>query len=180
VLDVALDQPPQRRDLGGVLDALEVHHLRVHARVEVAALVEHVGDAPGHAGREVAAGRTEHHHPAAGHVLAAVVAHALDHRVGAAVAHAEALARHAADVGLAARGTVQRHVADDDVVLGREGRLARREDGDLAARQPLADVVVGVALEQQRHARRDERAEALSGRAAEVQADVSSGSPFAP
>ena len=40
---------------------------------------------------------------------------------GAAVAHAEALAGHAADVGLAAGGAVERHVADDDVLLGREG-----------------------------------------------------------
>ena len=40
----------------------------------------------------------------------------------AAVAHAEALAGHAADVGLAARRAVERDVADDDVLLGRERR----------------------------------------------------------
>jgi hypothetical protein len=45
---------------------------------EVAGLVEHVGDAAGHAGREVAARGAEDDHAAAGHVLAAVVAHGLD------------------------------------------------------------------------------------------------------
>ena len=116
-------------------------------------------------------GRPEHDHAAAGHVLAAVIAHALDHRVDAAVAHAEALARHAADVGLAAGRAVERDVADDDVFLGDEGRAVRRVDDDLAARQPLADVVVGVAFERQRDAARHERAEALPGRALEVQLD---------
>ena len=41
----------------------------------------------------------------------------------------------------------------------------RRVDDDLAAGQALADVVVGVAFERQRHAARHERAEALAGRA---------------
>ena len=72
--------------------------------------------------REVAPGAAEHDDAAAGHVLAAVVAHALDDGVDAAVAHAEALAGHAADVGLAAGRAVERDVADDDVLLGDEGR----------------------------------------------------------
>jgi hypothetical protein len=47
---------------------------------EVAVLVEHIGDAARHAGREVAPGLAEHHDDAAGHVFAAVVAGAFDHR----------------------------------------------------------------------------------------------------
>ena len=50
-------------------------------------------------------------------------------------------------------------------------RLARRQDDDLAARQPLADVVVRVAFEAQRDAARHERAEALAGRPGELQAE---------
>ena len=38
-------------------------------------------------------------------------------------------------------------------------------DDDLAAGEPLADVVVGVAFERQRDPARHERAEALAGRA---------------
>ena len=83
---------------------------------------------------------------AAGHVLAAVVARALDHRDGAGVAHREALARDAAEVALARDRAVQHRVADHDRVLGRRPCSAsRRPDDQLAARQTLADVVVGVA-----------------------------------
>ena len=89
--------------------------------------VPDVGDAAGHAGREVAAGRAEDHGPAAGHVLAAVVADAFDHRPGAAVADAEPLGRPAAEERLAAGRAVQRDVADDDVLLRHEAR-ARRAD----------------------------------------------------
>ena len=48
---------------------------------------------------------------------------------------------------------------------------SRRIDDDLAAGQALADVIVGVAFQRQRHAARHERAEALAGRAVEVQLD---------
>ena len=70
--------------------------------------------------------RPEHDDAAAGHVLAAVVADALDDRDGAAVAHGESLAGQAADVRLAARRAVERDVADDDVLFGREGRSLGR------------------------------------------------------
>ena len=47
----------------------------------------------------------------------------------------------------------------------------RRIDDDLAAGEPLAEVIVGVAFEHERHAARHERAEALAGRALEMDAD---------
>ena len=117
------------------------------------------------------AGFAEHHHRAVGHVLAAVVADAFHHRGGAGVADGEALAGHAVEEGLAAGGAVQHDVADDDVLFGHEGRRAGRVDDELAAREALADVVVGVAFERQRHAVGQERAEALAGRAGEVNLD---------
>ena len=121
-------------------------------RRERAVGVEHVGDAAGHAGAEVATGRAEHDDPAAGHVLAAVVADALDHRGGAGVADAEALADDAAQEDLAAGGAVDDHVAGDDVLLGGERAPAVGAHDDAPAGEPLADVVVGVALEPQRDA----------------------------
>ena len=69
-------------------------------------------------------GRPEHDDAAAGHVLAAVIADAFDDRRRAAVAHGEALARDAAEERLAAGRAVERDVADDDVLLRRERRLA--------------------------------------------------------
>ncbi len=52
---------------------------------------------------------------------------------------------------------------------GDEGGAGGRIDDDLAAAQSLADVVVGVAFEFERHALRDERAEALARAAVEFQ-----------
>ncbi len=47
----------------------------------------------------------------------------------------------------------------------------RRIDDQLAAGEPLADVIVGVAFELERHAARQERAETLPGRSGECEAD---------
>ena len=122
-------------------------------------------------GGEVAAGPAEDEHAAAGHVFAGVIADAFDDGQRAAVADGKPLAGNAADIRLAARRAVERDVADDDVVLGDERRLPRRIHGELAARQALAEVVVRVALETHRDAARHERAEALAGRAGELDAD---------
>ena len=85
---------------------------------------------------------------------------------GAGVAHGEALARHALEIGLAGDGAVEDGVADDDV-LGRLAPGLRRLAHDhAAARQALADIVVGVAGQLQRDAARGEGAEALAGVAA--------------
>src|SRR6267378_2529710 len=102
-----------------------------------------------------------------------------DDRVDPAVAHAEALARDAAHVGLTARRAIEGDVADDDVVLGHEGAAAWWIDDELAAREPLPPVVVGVALEAEGDPARDERAEALAGRAREVDTDRVVGQPLA-
>jgi len=139
--------------------------------VEVAGGVEHVGDAAAHPGGEVAAGLSEHHHGAAGHVLAAVVAAALHHGSGARAPHREALAGHAAEEGLARGGAVEHGVADDDVLLGRDGALARRVDDEAPAGESLADVIVGVSFQLERHSFRQECAEALPGTASELDVD---------
>ena len=87
------------------------------------------------------------------------------------VAHREALAGHAVEERLAAGGAVERHVADEDVLFRQEGGAARRIDDQPAAGEALADVVVGVAFQFQRHARWPGSAEALAGRAGELEAD---------
>ena len=65
---------------------------------------------------------------------------------------------------------------------GDERRASRGGyDDDAAAREALAEVVVGVALELERDAAREERAEALAGRAGELDADrVVAAGPSAP
>ena len=73
-------------------DGREVDRVEVAAEVEVAGLVEDVGDAAGHARAEVDASRAENDDLAAGHVLAAVVADAFRDERDARVADGEALA----------------------------------------------------------------------------------------
>ena len=69
------------------------------------------------------------------------------------------------------RGPVEDHVARDDVLLGDERAPRVRAQCDPSAGQPLADVVVRVADQPQGDAARQERAEALAGRAGERDVD---------
>src|ERR1019366_8878480 len=116
-----------------------------------------------HPGGEVSARRPEDHDRAAGHVLTAVIAHAFDDGDRAAVSHGEALAPATGEEGLAARGSVEARVADDDVLVGLEGRPRRRLHDEHTARETFADVVVRVAFEDEEHPPRREGAEALPG-----------------
>ena len=146
---------------------LELDHRHVAARCERAVLVEHIGDAARHAGGEIAAGLAEHDDDAAGHVFAAMIAGALDDGDGAGIAHREALAGDAAEIAFAGDRAVEHGVADDDRFLRHDRRdFARRTDDDAAARQALADIVVGLAFELERDAVREPGAEALAGGAA--------------
>ena len=96
---------------------------RLQSLLEAAVLVEHIGDAAGHAGREIASGLAEHDDDAAGHVFAAVVAGALDHDGRAGIAHREPLAGDAAEVALAGDRAVEHGVADDDRLLRHAGGI---------------------------------------------------------
>src|SRR5450830_1136567 len=175
---MALEETTDLRRFFGIRQREQLDHLLVADSFEAAAgspafaaFVQDVGHTAGHAGGEVAPGLADDHDLAAGHVLAAVIAYALNHGADAGVANTEALAGDTSDVDLAGRGPIESHVAGDDVVLGHELGLARGEEDDLAARQAFAQVVVGVALEGEGEALRDERPKALPGRAMEVQLD---------
>src|SRR5204862_27201 len=101
----------------------------------------------------------------------AVIADALDDRHRARVAHAEPFAGDAAQINFAAGGAVEHHVSGDDILLGGKRAFARRIDDDLAARQPLAAVVVHIPFDADRHAVHAERQQALPGAAFEIQLD---------
>src|SRR5581483_4239732 len=124
-----------------------------------------------HPGREVAARFAQHEHPTAGHVFATMVAHTLDDRFHARVTHAETLSRAAPDIGLAAGGPVEEHVAHDDVLFRHEGRSLRGIDHDLAPAEALAHVIVGVPFEAHRHTLGHEGGEAVPRRALEGDLD---------
>ena len=126
----------------GVVERVDVHHLGVDTPL---VQVEDVGDAAGHAGREVASGRSEDDGAAPGHVLAAVVADPFDHGVRPGVADAEPFADDAAEEQFAGGGAVGDDVAGDDVLFGGERGAVGGRTMIRAAGQALADVVVGVA-----------------------------------
>src|SRR5690606_30427199 len=138
-----------------LLDGLESHGAEIATRLEIAARIPDVSAAARHAGGEITPGGAQDHDAPAAHALAAVIADALDHRPRAAVAHAEALGRAAAEERAASGRAVERDVADQHVLLGRESAFARRVDDQPAAGEPLADIVVAVALELERDALRE-------------------------
>ncbi len=59
-----------------------------------------------------------------------VIAAAFDDRFGSAVANAESFSRDAVEVRLASNRAVQRHIADDDVLVGLERDSLRRVNDD--------------------------------------------------
>src|SRR6516162_2087166 len=142
---------------------LELDHGEIAAALEVAVLVEHIGDAARHAGSEVPSRGTDHHHDTAGHIFAAMVAGAFHHGGGAGIAHGEALAADAAEIALARDRPIKHGVADDDRLLRHDARLSGRANDDAAAGEALADIVVGLAFQVERHPFGKPGAEALAG-----------------
>ena len=152
-------------------DRLELDHGEIATALEVAVLVEDVGDAARHAGGEIAPGGADDDDDAAGHIFAAMVAGAFDHGGGAGIAHGEALAGNAAEIALAGNGAVKHGIADDDRLLRHDAGIVGRPDDDAAAGQALADIVVALAFEVQGHAMGEPGAEALAGGALEFHPD---------
>ena len=155
------------------LDRLQRYLRHVAARLEAAFLVEHVGDAAGHARCEVATGHPEHDDRPAGHVLATMITDTLDDGGSARVADGKALAGDTSEKGFAFGCTVENGIADDDVVRGFAPEAGTRTDDDPPTRQALADIVVGFANQVQGHAARQKRAEGLAGGAREMDVDGS-------
>ena len=127
-------------------------------------LIDDIGHAVGHPRAEVPPRAAEHDDDAGGHVLAAVVPRALDDGDGSRIPHREPVARLPCGEQLACRGAVEDRVADDQMLVRHVGvcRPPERPDDQLAPAQPLAHVVVGLALELEVHPPAGEGAEALS------------------
>src|SRR5262245_56101498 len=142
------------------VERLQIHQFRVAPALELAARIQHVGDAAAHAGGEVPSRPPEDDHASARHVLAAVIADALDNGGGSGISDGEALAGDTADERLSTRRAIQRDVAGNHVVLRGERRATRRREDDPPARQSLTDAVVGIAFESERDAAWHERAKA--------------------
>src|ERR1019366_9199978 len=108
------------------------------------------------------------------------VAETFHHRRGAGIPDREALARHSVEISFAGGGAVERDVADENVLFGDEGGSSRRIDYQFSAGEPLPDVIVRLALQFERDALGEKRAEALPRRAVEAEADGIAGQPRGP
>src|SRR5262245_29175719 len=112
--------PELARDFGVLLrlrqHRLKRHHRKIATFPERSFNVEHVGDASGHPGGEIAASGAEDGYRAAGHVFAAVVAYTLDDRLRPRIPYREALACHTSEVRLSGDGAIEHHVAGNDIV----------------------------------------------------------------
>ncbi len=166
---VAPDQLFQAGDLLFIGEAHQGDHLLVAAVGEVAGLIKDIGHPARHAGAEITTGGPQDDYPAAGHIFTAMVPQAFDNGFQAAVTHTETLAGQAADKGLPGRGAIEGDVASDDVFRGVECRFFRRIDDDFAARQPLTQVIIGLAGQGQGQTVGDKSAKTLSGRTVEEQ-----------
>ena len=157
--------------------------------IDAEGVVADVDAAAGHAGAGPGAEVAEHQGAAGGHVLegealgvgavddaaAAVVEVVLglagEDDVGAGEADAEARVGRALDEEAAALGAIGEGLADRAVEPLALGPLAL-EDRDRAAQHPLADAVLGAALDADRDAVGIEGAEALAGDRAAVELEA--------
>ena len=159
-------------------DRLKIDHRHIAATLKRPVFVQHIGNAARHARREIAARLADDDDNAAGHIFAAMVAGAFDHRDRARVADREALAGDTTEIALAADRAIEHRIAHDDRVFRHDLRgLPGRVDHELAARQALADIIIGLAFELERHAMGDPGAEALARRALQLDVDRVVGKP---
>ena len=132
-------------------------------------VAKNVGEAAGHSGTKIHSGWAEDHDDAGGHVFAAVMADAFDDRERAAIAYGEAFADSSGDEKFSAGGAVEHGVAGENVTALRcRGSGA---DGDSAAAEAFADVIVGIAEQFEAQAGDQKCAETLSSGAAKFALD---------
>jgi hypothetical protein len=81
-----------------VADCSHAHKLVVATIPKAAQFIENVGNASGHARREIAADLAKDHNNSASHIFAAVISDAFDDRRPSAVPNAESFARAACRV----------------------------------------------------------------------------------
>ena len=100
-----------------------------------------------------------------------MIADAFNNRFGTRVSNTEAFARESVEERFAARRSVEKHVARDDVLRRLESDLRRGPHNHAAAREALTAVVVRIARYADLDALRQPSAEALPGGTGELDID---------
>ena len=149
-------------DIVLIFHLLNGNHILIQIPVEMAVLVQHIGDTAAHACRKVFAGSSKNHHPAAGHILTAVLAHALNHCIGAGIADGKPLSGHAVYKDLSAGCAVEGYISGNDIFLRLVATALRRINDKGSAGKPLSKVIVGISAEGQGQALGNKGAKALA------------------
>ena len=98
-----------------------------------------------------------------------MVAHSLNDRDRPTVSDGETLAYPTVDIQFSGRSAIEQCVAGNGIIFSLKSRVARRNHHYTTARKTLAEIVVGITLQLQRHSLAEERPETLSGRTRERQ-----------
>ena len=110
-----------------VKQRFEIDRIEIAAFLrKVSALIVNVGDATTHTGREISAARAENHNQSVGHVFATVIADTFNDGGCSRVANCKALAGNTVEESFAAGRSIERNIADDDVLFRSKGGTARR------------------------------------------------------
>lgn len=93
-----------------------------------------------------------------------MIAYALHYGVCAGIAHGKPFAGHSVDIGFSCGGAIERHIADDDVVVRAEGAGFRGGYNQFSAGEPFTEVIVAVARKAQGEPPGDKRTEGIARR----------------
>ena len=152
-------------------ERFQLDHRGVAAIFEQALIIQHVGNAAGHARAEVAAGRAQHGNSTASHVLATVIPRSFDDCRCTRIANTKALTSDATEICFARDGTVHHGVADDDIFQRITFEVGVRLDNHPPTAQALAHVIVGLPGQLHRHTTRQKSGKTLARRSAELDVD---------
>src|SRR5690606_30346732 len=145
-----------------------VDHFLVAKLVKFSFAVEDVGNTSAHTGSKVLPGLSKNNHTSAGHVLTGVVADTFYHGVNAGIPYTETFAGLSSDVSLPARRAIEGHVANDDVFFRNKRCALIRIHNELSSGKSLSEVVVRLTHKPESDTGGYECAEAVSGRAGEL------------
>ena len=134
--------------------------------------VPDVRGAASHARTEISACYSQNENHASGHIFAPVLAYALDYRCCTRVTNGESFPGAAGGKQEARSCSVEAYIAHNDLRLGGCCQHSARTQNDFAAGKTFADIIVGLTLQDERHAVGGEGTKRLPRRTSHLNADV--------
>jgi len=145
--EISYDLRILRFDQGLEIDRVEVATLFRKVKV----LVEDVSDSAAHASGEIPSARSQHEHHSFGHVLAAMITDAFHHGGCSGVANRKSFSGDSVEKGFSTGCAIERNVSNQNVFFGCESGSPRWIHHQASTGQTLADIVISLAFERERH-----------------------------